>query len=189
MKFKSQMLLEIIIGLSIFITVSILIFLLFTIVSRSLKYSEESLVIYNLSSNYTYILLGISRENFSQLDNLEENVDYFLSPTSTGYEIKEGKEVYQSKSDIYYVWFRIVNSNLEGDISQKLLKIFVQTPSSLRSTPIILTNLKERTVFQDEWKEATSSIILISPTTSATSLIYYSTKTENIKIDGEIYLP
>jgi len=186
MKFKSQILVEVIVGLSVFILVAILIFALFTIVSKSLKLSEEALVVYNLSSNYSYILLGIARENFSQLDKLEENVSYFLSPTSTGYEIIEGRELYPYKLENYYVWFTIENKTLEGDPSQKLLRIYVQSPNTLKSSLIVLTNLKERAIFQDEWKEATSSIIVITPTTS---LIYYSTKTENVNINGEVYLP
>lgn len=189
MKFKSQMILEVIIGLSIFILIAILIFLLFTIVSKALKISDESLIIYNLSTNYSYILFGIARENFSKFDMLEEGINYFLLPTSSGYEIKEGKETYAYGLENYYVWFTVENKNLEGDPSQKLFKIYVQSPSTLRSSPIVLTNLKERTIFQDYWKEATSSIILISPGMSATSLIYYSTKSENININGEVFLP
>lgn len=189
MKFNSQVLLEVIIGMSVFILVAILIFLLFAIVSRALKISEEALIVYNLSSNYSYILLGIARENFSQLDFLEERINYFLSPTSSGYEIKEGKELYPYKIDNYYVWFTVENKNLEGDPSQKLIKIYVQTPNTLKSSNIILTNLKERSIFQDSWIEPTSSIITISPTTSATSLIYYSTKSPNVNVNGEIFLP
>jgi len=189
MKFKAQLLLEILISLSVFITIALLIFLLFTIVARGLRYSEESLVAYNLSSNYSFILLGISRDNFTKLDLLEENIDYYLTPTSSGYEVKEGKDLIKKASGNYYVWFRIKSKVLEGDPALKLVNIFVQTPSTLLSYPLILSNLKEKTIFQDEWREATSSIIVITPTTTATSLIYYSTKSPEINIDGEVYFP
>lgn len=186
MKLKSQILLEIIIGLTVFVLISILIFLLFTIVSKSIRYSEDSLIIYNQTNNYSFILLGIARENFSKLDTLEENVDYHLEPTSTGYIIQEGKQVLPYKSENYFVWFRIVNKMLNGDISQKLIHIFVQTPSLTKKSPLIVTNLKEGTIFQDYWLEPTSSIIFFP---FPTSIIYYSTKSENIMINGEIYLP
>ena len=186
MKLKTQILMEVIVGLSVFVIVAILIFVLFVIASKGLKYSEEAFVSYNLSSNYSFILLGISREKFSKLDLLEENIDYYLSPSSSGYEIKEGKELIQMPSGIYYVWFRIKNKALESNPSLKLLSIFIQTPSTLFSYPLILSNLKEKTIFQDIWTEATSSIITITPTTS---LIYYSTKSPHINIDGEVYLP
>lgn len=189
MKLKAQILMEVIVGLSVFVVVSILIFILFVIVSKGLRYSEEALVVYNLSSNYSFILLGIAREKFSKLDLLEENVDYYLFPSSSSYEIKEGKELVQLPSGNYYVWFRIKNKSLESNPSLKLVNIFVQTPSTLFSYPLILSNLKEKTIFQDIWSEATSSIITITPTTSATSLIYYSTKSQEIYTNGEIYLP
>ena len=189
MKFKAQILMEVIVGISVFVIISILIFVLFTIVSKGLKYSEEALIVYNLSSNYSFILLGISREKFSKLDLLEENIDYYLTPSSSDYEIKEGRETVQQPSGIYYVWFRVKNKFLESNPSLKLINIFVQTPSTVFSYPLILSNLREKTIFQDLWQEATSSIITITPTTSATSLIYYSTKSPEVNTDGEIYLP
>lgn len=186
MKLKSQVLLEVIIGLVVFVLVSILIFILFTSVSKALRYSEDSLIIYNQTNNYSFILLGIARENFSNIDILEENVDYYLEPTTTGYIIKEGKQLIPYKSENYFVWFKVVNKMLNGDLSQKLIHIFVQTPSMVKKSPLIVTNLKEGVIFQDFWLESTSSIIWIP---FSTSIIYYSTKSENININGEIYLP
>lgn len=186
MNLKAQVLLEVIFSLIIFIGVCILIFLLFTVVSRALRYSEEALVVYNQTNNYTFILLGKARESFSEFDLLEENVNYYLEATSSGYIIKEGKEGINYRGETYYVWFQIVDKMLNGNISQKLFNIFVQTPSTIKKSPLILSNLKEGTIFQDYWIEATSSVIDIP---FSTSIIYYSTKSENIKINGEIYLP
>lgn len=186
MSLKSQVLLEIIIGLTVFVGVSLIIFLLFTIVSKAIRYSEDSLVIYYQTNNYTFILLGKARENFSDFDLLEENVGYHLEATSSGYIIKEGKNQFNYRGENYYVWFQVTNKMLNGNISQKLVHIFVQAPSAIKKTPIILSNLKEGTIFQDYWLEPTSSIINIP---FSTSIIYYSTKSENIKINEEIYLP
>lgn len=186
MESKAQILLEVIVNLIVFVGISILIFALLTAISKATRYSEDSLVIYNRTNNYTFILLGKSRENFSSFDLLYQDIDYYLEPTSTGYLIKEGKEQFLYRGENYYVWFRIADKMFNGDFSQKLFYIFVQTPSTIKKTPVILTNLKEKTIFQDEWSEATSSIINIP---FSTSIIYYATKSESIKTNGEIYLP
>jgi hypothetical protein len=61
----------------------------------------------------------------------------------------------------------------------------VQTPSYIYSSPLILTNLREFVFLQDEWSEATTSIITVTP---ATTIKQFSTSS-NLSTNGEVYLP
>lgn len=185
MKIKAQFLIEVLIGVVVLIILAVSLFLIFTIIPRAIRYSEDSLIVFNLSSNYINILNGIARENFIMLDMLTKDTDYKLESTTTGYLIKEGREYYNYLGDNYAVWFRVIDPIFENDPAKKLIEVYVQTPSYIYSSPLILTNLKEFVFFQDEWIVATSSVIYVTPTTTINQ--YYSTS--GINTDGEIYLP
>jgi len=184
MKNEGQFLVEILIAMVVLVILSVTLFYVFSVLPRAIRYSEDSLIVFNLSTNYINILNGISRKNFVVLDSLSKNTDYYLEATSSGYEIKEGKGYFSYIGEDYAVWFRIIDSAFENDPSRKLIEIYVQTPSYIYSSPLIVTNLKEFVFLQDEWSEATTSIITVTPTTSIKQF-----SSSSLGTNGEIYLP
>jgi len=185
MKNKSQFLVEILISMVIIIILAVTLFYVFTVLPRAIRYSEDSLIVFNLSNNYVNILNGISRKNFIVLDLLSKDINYYLKATTSGYEIKEGIESFSYMGENYAVWFKMVDPTFENDPSRKLVEIYVQTPSYIYAFPLILTNLKEFVFLQDEWSEATTSIINVTPTTT----IKQFATSSGINTNGEIYLP
>jgi len=185
MKSKAQFLVEILVASIVLIILTFALFYVFSVLPRAIRYSEDSLIVFNLSNNYINILNGISRTNFIALDLLSKDTDYYFQATTSGYTIKEGKELFSFLGENYAVWFRIVDHIFENDPAKKLVEIYVQTPSYIYSSPLILTNLREFVFLQDEWIEATTSIITVTPTT----LIKQFATSSNLGINGEIYLP
>jgi len=185
MKNKAQFLVEVLITIVILIILTVTLFYVFSVLPRAIRYSEDSLIVFNLSNNYINILNGISRKNFQALDMLSKDTDYYLAATSSGYEIKEGRNYFSYIGENYAVWFRVVDPIFENDPAKKLIEIYVQTPSYIYSSPLILTNLREFVFLQDEWSEATTSIITVNPTTT---IKQFSTSS-NLGTNGEVYLP
>jgi len=169
-----QLLIEVLIGILIISFLSLIVFLIFNIIPQSLKFSEESLMIYNRALNYQNILLGLTRSKFSQFNDLLINQPYYLSATSNGYEIKTGKEIIDNN---YFQWFEIDNN--------KLIKVYFQTPNNLYSFNFQLINTVEKIFSQDRWEVATDTIIDLTVTTQTN---YYWYKSNNIEVNGQIQL-
>jgi len=183
---KGQFLVEALIGLLLVILLALSIFVVFNTIPNVLRYSEESLISFHLNLNYQNILNGISRENFSKFDELIENVEYYFVPTSTGFDIQEGKEEINVRGEKYYVWFQVLKEAIDNDPTRKLLGIFVQTPSFLYNTKLILTRWNMKVFLQENWTIPNT----IGPLNVATVNGYYSTKTPNVEAtSGKIWLP
>lgn len=178
---KGQFLVEALLILLLIILLSLSIFIVFNTIPNVLKYSDDSLIVYNLCLSYQNKLLGISREKFSVFDELVDDVDYYLEETSGGFNIQEGKEKYDIKGGEYYVWFKIKNPNIENDPNKKLLEIFVQTPSFLYTTNLILTRYNEKVLVQDEWTIVNSGPL--------TTIINEFSTSQNVITGTTIYLP
>lgn len=174
MKNYGQLLIEVLIGLIILSFLSLILFLIFNAWPKFVKSIDDSIIIYNRALNYQSILIGLSRTNFSQFDNLVINQPYHFSPTSSGYEIKIGKDNFEND---YYQWFQIDEN--------KLIKVYIQTPTNLYSFNFQLANIKEKIFVQDKWEIATTAIIDLTVNTSVNQ--YYD-KSQNIQINGQIQL-
>jgi len=167
MNLKSQILIEVLIGIVFLSFLSILIFLYFNVFSKIDLISEESIFVYTKFMNYQNILLGLSRENFSQIEDLEYNKSYFLKPTTSGYIITEGVEMELLKSNQYLIWFEKPSSIGEQD-NKKLIYIYIQSPFKAYKNSLLLANIKEKVFNQSQWLISTTSVI-----SANTSSIYY----------------
>jgi hypothetical protein len=182
---RGQFLVEALLSLLLVILLALSIFIVFNTIPNVLRYSEESLISSNLNLNYQNILNGISRENFSKFDELVPDIEYYFVPTSTGFDIQEGKEEVDVRGDKYYVWFQLKEEAIDSDPNKKLFVIFVQTPSFLYNTNLILTRWNMKVFLQENW-----TTINEGPFTPLTINGYYSTKTPNVDAtSGKIWLP
>ena len=171
---NGQFLTEALLGLLILSFLSLIVFFTFNILPRFIQSVDESIIVYNKSLNYQNILIGLARKNPSQLENLVINYPYYLFTTTTGYEIKIGKENLENN---YYQWFIVDDNNL--------IKVYLQTPTNIYIFPLNLSNINEKTFVQDKWQIATSAVIDL---TTNTEINQYYEKSQNIEIDGKIKL-
>jgi competence protein ComGC len=182
MKLKCQILVETLIAIVFISFLTLLVFFIFNVVSKINLISEDAIFVYNKFINYQNILLGLSRENFSQIEDLEYGKNYFLKPTTSGYMIVEGIENEIWKSNQYLIWFEKSSSFYELD-NKKMIYIYIQSPNKLYKSNLLLANIKERVFNQNEWLFPTTSILSVNTTS-----IYYQ-EIENLTTsDGSIRL-
>jgi hypothetical protein len=174
MLFNGQLLVEVLVGILILAFLSLILFLIFNAVPKFIQSIEESIIVFNRSLNYQNILIGLSRKSFSQFESLLVDQPYFLSPTTTGYEIKIGKENFNND---YYQWFEINKDNL--------ITVYIQSPFNVYSFPLLLSGLKDKIFIQDKWEVATDTVIDL--TTNPNVNQYYQ-KSQGIQINDKIQL-
>ncbi|MGC8981383.1 MAG: hypothetical protein ACP5JU_00280 [Minisyncoccia bacterium] len=181
---KGQILIEALLSILLVILLSLSIFIIFNTIPNVLRYSEESLIFYNLNLNYQNILYGIARENFSKFDELVDNIDYYFVPTSTGFDIQEGREEIDVRGEKYYIWFQILDLSLDEDPNKKLMAIFIQTPSLLYKSNLILTRWNIKAFLQENWTTPN----IEGPLTTING--EYATKSPAVEAtSGKIWLP
>lgn len=171
---NGQLLIEVLMGLLILSFLSLIVFLIFNTLPKFIQSVDESILVYNKSLNYQNILIGLSRKNFSQFEQLLINQPYYFVATSIGYEIKTGKE---NLGNEYYQWFIVDNNNL--------VNVYLQTPNNIYTFPLNLNNIREKIFTQKKWEIATSAVIDL---TTNSEINQYSEKSQNIQINGQIKL-
>ncbi|GIW66114.1 MAG: hypothetical protein KatS3mg095_0012 [Candidatus Parcubacteria bacterium] len=167
---NAQLLVEVLIGILILSFLSLIIFFIFNIIPQSIKNSDEVIIIYNSSLNYENIILGLSRKNYSQFENLLNNQPYYIN---NNYEIKLGKEKYLND---YYRWF---------EKNEDKINVYIQSLNNIYIFPLKIANIKEKIFFQDKWETATDSVIDL---TTVSNINQYNSKSENIQTNGQIQL-
>ncbi|MCS7183760.1 MAG: hypothetical protein NZ866_00195 [Patescibacteria group bacterium] len=170
---NGQLLLEVLVGILILSFLSLIIFLIFNFLPEVINTIDESIIIYNLALNYKNILLGLSRTNYSLFEDLIYNQPYYLITTSSGYEIKIGKEIINEYG--YYRWFELIDDSL--------IKVYLQTPNNFYNFPFSLVNIREKIFVQENWQIATTGVIRVEEISNQ-----YLEKSANIEIDGQIRL-
>jgi len=120
---KAQLLLEVILILGLIVIILGIFASSLVVILSAQKYADLNQGIALLGFyKYRSALISLSQNKFDDLNSLPTSTDHYLAPTSTGWEIKSGKEEVKSKGESYFFSFQIV-SNFEGDPDVKLVKI------------------------------------------------------------------
>ncbi len=121
-KSKAQLLLEVVLILGL-ITIILGIFASALVLSfNALRYSHVSqdVTIYGFEK-YRNALFDIAQRNFNSFNSLSTTTDYFLTSTTSGWQILSGKENVKSGLEEYFFSFRI--DNFQNDPNVKLIKV------------------------------------------------------------------
>lgn len=108
MKNKGQLLIEIVLVIGILIIIFAILISFFSVSIRSSKYQTLNQgVAISVFEKYRDVLIFFAENNWSLLNSLTPNQDYYLSATTTGWEINVGTEKILVGNEGYEVSFRI----------------------------------------------------------------------------------
>jgi hypothetical protein len=126
MKSKGQLLVEIVLILGLLTVIFGVLISFFSVIVRSSKYQTFNVgVAISAFDRYRNILIHFAQNNWSLLDSLLPNQDYYLRATTSGWEIVTGTEQILVGNEGYELSFRI------GDYGTNTIKFVTTTAKYL----------------------------------------------------------
>lgn len=119
---KAQLLLEVVLILGLIVIIlGIFSSALIAILSAQ-RYSQINQgIAFAGFEKYRSALISIAQQNFNSFSNLSNSLDYYLVSTTSGWEIREGKEEINAGGEKYFFSFQI--DNFQGNSDIKFIKI------------------------------------------------------------------
>lgn len=123
MKNKGQLLIEVVLGLALLVIILSILISFLQVLQKSLRYPNlnQTIAIAGFEK-YRNVLINLARTNWSLIDSLNPNIDYYVYASGSEWFIATGTEKVVSYDEIYYFSFRI------GDYMTTTIK-FVTTTS------------------------------------------------------------